>query len=393
MRFTVLLPLLLFSFQNAIYCQNEKKENNRSWYIEPEFMVGKLVANYEHFPSSNYQSSIFINIGSVNYSSTNSYSGFYNYPSTGISTSFSSFGNDSLLGKEFSLIPFLEINTSRYKSSSFCFKFGLGASYFTEYYNKKHNKTNKAIGSNLTWAFQLFLYYKLNITNNLNVKLGAGYLHCSNGHTQLPNYGLNSGMVSLSTQYFLQPMQQKPKYEPNLTHHYFISTRSGIGFHEYGASKGPAGGPKKMVYTQAFSGGIIFKQNISIHAGLACRYYQHYYEHIISDHRTEYYNNPRLKASNVYFFLGSEFLISHLSIDIEGGINLYKPFEDRNIDAVGGFKYWLKRVFPSRMGLKLYAFNTATMPKNNIYLSAHINANFGQADFSELSIGYVRLLK
>ena len=255
------------------------------------------------------------------------------------------------------------------------------------------NKTNKAIGSNFTWAFQLFLYYKLNINDRLNLKFGGGYLHNSNGHTQLPNYGLNSAMISISSQYFFKPMQFKRLYEPDLTRHYFIDVRSGIGMQEYGASKGPAGGPKKAVYTYAVSGGIIFKQNISIHAGLAYRYYQHFHDNIIKNKIPEYIDNPNLNASNVYFFLGSEFLIGHASIDIEGGINLYKPFKDGNIEIIQGTKYWLKKLFPSRMGLKLYAINTSKMPKNNIYVAANINANFGQADFSELSFGFVHLLK
>ncbi len=41
------------------------------------------------------------------------------------------------------------------------------------------------------------------------------------------------------------------------------------------------------------------------------------------------------------------------------------------------------------MGLKLYMINTAKKPKHNVYISAHINTNFGQADFSEASLGYV----
>ena len=45
------------------------------------------------------------------------------------------------------------------------------------------------------------------------------------------------------------------------------------------------------------------------------------------------------------------------------------------------------------MGLKYYIINTKKKPKHNIYLSAHINSNLGQADFSELSLGYVYRLK
>lgn len=29
------------------------------------------------------------------------------------------------------------------------------------------------------------------------------------------------------------------------------------------------------------------------------------------------------------------------------------------------------------------------MPENNFYIGAHINSNLGQADFSEISLGYI----
>jgi hypothetical protein len=388
MRFISSL-ILFFIGINFVKAQSNSKI--QAWYVEPEFMLGKVVPNFEKFPASPLQSSVFLNIGKIDYSPNGYWSGFYNYPSTGISASFSSYGNDSILGKQISIIPFLEVSTSRYNRNSFIFKFGLGSSYFSTYYNRLHNKTNMAIGSHFTWAFQLFLYYKYNISNHLNIKAGAGYLHCSNGHTQLPNYGLNSGMISLSAQYFFKPLPQIPHFEADKTRHYFYTIRTGLGMHEYGAAKGPIGGAKRPVYSLAIDGGMSYKQNLIIHAGFAYRFYQQYYNYIINKQPNRYDESPKLNASNVYFFLGSEFLIGHAAIDIEGGINIFKPF--KNTFETKSKRTWLQEIFPSRMGLKLYAINTSKMPVNNVYLAANINANFGQADFSELSIGYVRRLK
>lgn len=132
-------------------------------------------------------------------------------------------------------------------------------------------------------------------------------------------------------------------------------------------------------------------KNLIINAGFAYRFYQQYYNYITNKQPNRYDESPKLNASNVYFFLGSEFLIGHAAIDIEGGINIFKPF--KNTFETKNKRTWLQEIFPSRMGLKLYAINTSKMPVNNVYLAANINANFGQADFSELSIGYVRKLK
>jgi hypothetical protein len=99
------------------------------------------------------------------------------------------------------------------------------------------------------------------------------------------------------------------------------------------------------------------------------------------------------KASNVYYFIGVEFLYGHAGFNIEGGLNLYKPFYRAYNDTYlnnSGFIYFLKRNLNSRMGLKLYVKNANRMPKNNVFVGANISANFSQADFTDLCVGYVR---
>jgi len=49
----------------------------------------------------------------------------------------------------------------------------------------------------------------------------------------------------------------------------------------------------------------------------------------------------------------------------------------------------LKQIISSRLGFRYYAFTTKKAPKHNFFVAANINANLGQADFAELSFGYV----
>ena len=75
------------------------------------------------------------------------------------------------------------------------------------------------------------------------------------------------------------------------------------------------------------------------------------------------------------------------------GVNFYKPFyeEEWLLNEVElNWYYQIKKHVPARMGLKFYALNTDKNPKHNVFLGATINANLGQADFTELSLGYVR---
>lgn len=89
-------------------------------------------------------------------------------------------------------------------------------------------------------------------------------------------------------------------------------------------------------------------------------------------------------------------MLGYVGIDWEGGLNLHKPFYKEQyllMETELDFFYDLKKLFLGRLGLKLYTINTSKMPRNNFYLSAHINSNLSQADFSELSFGFTHRLK
>ena len=81
---------------------------------------------------------------------------------------------------------------------------GLGSSYFTQEYNGTTysynniiDNNNRAISTRFTWAFKAFLYYDVLNERKASLRLGAGFHHQSNGHTSLPNQGLNTFLVKL----------------------------------------------------------------------------------------------------------------------------------------------------------------------------------------------------
>ena len=88
------------------------------------------------------------------------------------------------------------------------------------------------------------------------------------------------------------------------------------------------------------------------------------------------------------------------------GINFFKPFYKidwqlnkgytnfpNGIETIVAGKlnsyYKIKHRIFSRMGLKYYLFDTNRAVKHNVFVGGFINANLGQADFSEFTIGYV----
>lgn len=371
------------------------------FFLETEIMTGVIVPNYHDYPPHSFIKSVHISIGKINCDPVKKWTRFFNYPSTGYAFSYTQFGNDSVLGHEYCLLPFVEFKASRGFFRNFQFKFGLGCSYFTKFYNITTNPQNSAIGSKFNWAFQSYLYYNLVVTDRFVFLIGSGYLHSSNGHTQLPNYGLNSAMLSVSSKFLLNSegnsfRSKKSKPVIDSKKHYFLSYRNSLGIQEYGPAKGPAGTPKKPVYCFSLAGGIIYKQCIKVQTGITYRFYKQHYDDIILKNTPGLADEPFKNASNIFLFLGCELLFGNFSVDVEGGINLHKPFFKSFYEPYASpntLTFTLKNNFPSRLGLRAYLFNTNNMPSNNLFVGGNIAANFGQADFTELSIGYVRIIK
>jgi hypothetical protein len=371
-------------------------------FIQPELLFGKIVPTRKPFPYSAGVTTGMVSVGIINNNREKYWNNYYNYPTAGVSFSYTNLGNEIVFGDAFSIAPFIQFKWSKHKINTSYFKFGIGTSYFMKYYNKATDSTNLMIGSHFTWNFQIAGYRYIYNGSSINIKVGIAYIHNSNGHIQLPNNGLNTANISLAAEVFTRKSDIRNCYPGDSlcmdrSNHYFFQVRDGNGVQEFGGRNGPAGSTKKGVYTAAMSGGIIFNQQIKVHAGLAYRYYEHYYEYIMQlPDTSSFRKNPRWSASNVFVFLGCEFLIGHFSIAVDEGINLYKPFYPtffKLFESGPEVDFLLKKWIPSRMGLNYYLINTKYKPKDNIFIGAFINANFGQADFSEISIGYSHTFK
>ena len=381
--------------------QAQNTENNRqsTFFVEPEVMMGTIVPNYLDYPDTKLRTTYTLNFGVLKHSKEKHSSRFYNFPSTGFSLSYSSLGNNEIFGKEFTAMPYILIKNSRRKVKSTYFKFGLGASYFTKKYDAIDNQVNEVIGSKLTWAFQAFLYRNVFTNEHVNLKIGAGFLHSSNGHTQLPNFGMNSAMISIAAQFYknpVDPLSLTNTKDIDKTKHFFVDMTTGIGMHELGGTQEPIGGDKKAVYAVSVGGGVIFRQHMKVRTGFGYRYYDSYHDYIQLREYPKYIDHPGRYASNVFFYLGAEYTLGHVGMDIQGGLNLYKPFYEQFHDEFvhgSSTQFWLKKLFNTRLGLNLYLINTNKLPQHNVFLGANINANFGRADFSGLSLGYTRMIK
>ena len=380
----------------------------RTFFIQTDWMAGKNVRIYDKFPASTFRKNFGLDIGYIFQDTTQNWVSYYNYPSLGISMVYSDLGNPEIFNKEYSLIPYILLKTSRDPKRSLDFKIGLGLSYCTRPYNAESNPLNLVIGSKFNWGLQLLVYKNLLVSSHFILKSGIGFIHTSDAHTELPNYGLNSAMISMALQFpsgnYDPDFAMKQKKLPvNHKKRFFLQARSGLGWHELGGTVDPIGGPNYRINNYTLSGGIIFHQQLKISTGFTYRYYHSFYQYIMNTPDIEwgtdpsyFRKNPHGKSSNLIFFIGCEFMLGHVGLEINEGINLYKPFYrefNERWEFKKGFDYIRNRYISSRIGLNYYLVDNSRMPQNNVWLGAHIDANFGKADFMEFCVGYSYLFK
>jgi hypothetical protein len=173
---------------------------------------------------------------------------------------------------------------------------------------------------------------------------------------------------------------------------------------------------KKGIYSLSGEYGKVINKTFKIGVGFYYRFYQHYYDYIanneslVQDGREfeDFKDNPTWNASNIGLTLNGEVLLNHIGLDLQLGFNLHKPAYVIDWKINQGWmntpreiprswmlgeldsKYKMKKLISGRLGLKYYLIGTQKSPKNNIYIGAHLNSNLGQADNSEISIGFVR---
>ncbi|MGB1217284.1 MAG: acyloxyacyl hydrolase, partial [Saprospiraceae bacterium] len=388
--------LFIFAF---IFCATISAQTTRVYFIEPEIHIGKIVPNTSRFPSTSISPGLHLNIGWRDETQGNGWANFYNYPQVGLEIGYDWLGEKDLFGSRFSAQTYIIIPTKKDLSKGVQFKMGIGAAYFNKPYDSVTNPENDYVGSPFTWAFELILQKAILIQEN-TFKIGFGYVHSSNGHTVLPNYGLNSAVLTLG--YQLYPKKNKLNQKLNSDKnkysdkHFYLIKRFGIGWHELGGPITPIGGDVKPIYSTGLSGGILLRKHILVRTGFLYRYYEQYSNYIKENNLTEYSKNKNWSASNILFFVGGEFLIGHFSMDIEGGLNIMKPFYKTHFEVfekTNNYDKITKQLIATRLGMNIYLFNTNKLPKHNISVGGYINANFGQADFSELNFNYVLKIK
>lgn len=392
-----------------LYATNTCAQDQYGLDARVELGYGVLDPPTDWFPESKQVLGIFFELERSNWQSKDHWAHYLKQPTTGFSLGVMDFGNRDKIGRSLIGMPYIRFPI--FGSKRMHLRSGMGLAVVSEEFDRENNRDNVAVATDITWAFRLDYYYRILRSRTLDWEVGIGYFHHSNGHVRLPNHGLNSLSINSSVKFHARDPYQKKREEPadiSRTAQYFFQLRSGFGHNVLSREFNT----KKPVYTLAVSAGKIYNRTFKIGLGMQYRFYQHYYDYIqanedlVREAYPELREQAFLNASAFNIFGSAEILMNHVGIDLQLGVNLFKPFykidrqlgsafyyyvdgEERYVYAKLDLDYKLKQYFSNRLAINYYLKSTQKAPKWNMFAGVAINANSGQADFNELSIGLV----
>lgn len=331
-----------------------------------------------------------------------------NAPITGLSIGVTELGNHRYVGKAISVLPTISIQIDPYREEpKWRMELGYGGSYVTEIFDPLDNPNNLAFSSKFNWTYRSFISRRILKKSSLPLSLGLGYIHHSNGHTRLPNQGLNSFLLSVSYEWRPSSTESPSINKTPLkkSKRSYIGFRSGLGTNVLSLEDND----QKRVQTLTLSYGRKKAEVFRFSGGVYVRKHAHYEDFINGDHALVMTEHKDLKenAARNSMSLGLisqvEFLMGHVGAELDIGFNIFKPaypldwkvnkgrFEEGEF-VYGNLNlyYHMKYRISSRLALNYYLINVEKNPAFNVYCSAGLNANLGQADFTEISFGIIR---
>ncbi len=156
----------------------------------------------------------------------------YNYPEWGVAFLMVDYNNPDILGRSYSLYPYLNFHLCGSQELELNFKTGLGGGIVEKSFDRLENHKNNAIGSRLNISLTFALAARWVVSEHLFLEPGIAYTHLSNTAVQLPNLGINTPMAQFSAAYRFgdhdreQKKPEPPAFDPQL--HFSLYAGGGI---------------------------------------------------------------------------------------------------------------------------------------------------------------------
>lgn len=347
---------------------------------------GKVMKIYNNFPQREMHSAVAITFSHWKPSLENS---VFGSPESGVCLSIHRFGNDSILGYGIGAQYEMAFNQRLTKRWSLTQRIRPGLVYNTKPYHYIDNTKNIVTGAKFAAFMALSLGLKYDVSHRLSAKLDFSFWHSSNGHTRLPNVGLNSPLAMVSVQYkFYQnpdtfALLKCHRWKPNWS---FIGFGS-MGFNQAGGTTRPVNGPtlsKRLV-----SAGVGYRFRTIHRLSLSVEAYHDNTYRLWNETMEWTKSGDFFQASALMLMFGHEFIYKRWGMCINAGVNLYNPTLDRIIQRIESPSTMgiIKRYVPGRFAIRYY-FIQGHNGSYLAFMQTGIKSNLGQADFFELGLGF-----
>lgn len=198
MRF---LTFILLLYSSSYLAQNDTSSYH---FFGIKSGIGFVIA---HEPSMEFFTNQRVEKYELNYErktyNENSPLKKFNFPRVGISLNYFDFNND-VLGKGYSLLPYISFNAIRTNRFKLKVKPGIGIGYLTKTFDIESNLKNSAIGSQVNIFVSVILESEIKISETINLLMSSSFSHFSNTSFQTPNLGINIPTLEAGISYRLK---------------------------------------------------------------------------------------------------------------------------------------------------------------------------------------------
>ena len=170
---------------------------------------------------------IGFDIGLVRWGLNNqNFSNVYGKPRVGVDARIIKMNNTDTFGYCLGLLPTFEIEMMHQSKWSLHSKISFGINFNTKGYGLLSNFDNRAIVSPVNFAFDAGLLVHAFLTQQLEINIGSGLYHVSNGSLKMPNGGINIVYLNTGISYYpkhaVQKNYLKPDYQLNENRFYYM---------------------------------------------------------------------------------------------------------------------------------------------------------------------------
>ncbi|RMG64326.1 MAG: acyloxyacyl hydrolase [Bacteroidetes bacterium] len=294
----------------------------------------------------------------------------HHLPRLGWSVMMLDYVNPEVLGRAWSLVPFIDAFFLRRERLRLGMRVGFGLGWLDHPYDRLTNPGNNAIGSAINNTTMLSLLGQVRVAPHWWLRAGGTLSHNSNARLQVPNLGLNTAKLRLGLAYAITPDRpvQAAAPLPPARRPVGITLRTGLAYVE---EKVPEG-PKYPVHVLAAYLDYPLSPKSRLLGGFEAAFDRGIQAFFLDNDIPKGPGNQQPWRYSA--IVGHELLIGRVGVMTQTFVYLNDPFSDRDS---WGFK----------LGPQVYLHPPTRQPAANAFLGVYLKAHRAIADYAELVLG------